>query len=95
MTKPNAKPSEVIEGWRNVPLHALGPASKISAQSPATLYKAASEGRLEFVRLGGRTLVKTESLIRYLETAEPWTPSERGKEARAKRRERAQAAWQE
>jgi hypothetical protein len=60
-------------------------ASEISALSVASLYKAADEGGLVLVRQYGRTLVETPSLIEFMNSAEPWTPSDRGKEARAKR----------
>lgn len=60
-------------------------ASEISALSVASLYKAAGDGRLVLVRLRGRTLVDTSSLVDFMNSAEPWKASTRRKEARAKR----------
>jgi hypothetical protein len=59
--------------------------SEISAISVASLYRAADDDRLVLRRLYGRTLVETSSLIALMNGAERWTPSDRGKEARAKR----------
>jgi hypothetical protein len=71
--------------WQDRPLSSMQLASEISALSVASLYKAADEGGLVLVRQYGRTLVETTSLIEFMSSAEPWTPSDRGKEARAKR----------
>ncbi len=62
--------------------------------SSGALYKAEADGKLSFVRLAGRTMVTTESLKRFIGSAQPWVKSDRGKEARAKRSERAKMAWQ-
>lgn len=79
--------------WRETAYLTLPRASEIAGVSTASLYALESQGRLSFRRLVGRTLVTTESLVRFIDSAEPWTPSDRGKEARAKRRERASTAW--
>lgn len=79
--------------WRERAYLPLREAAQIVGLSRASLYKFESDGRLEFRRLAGRTLVATESLILLIDGAEPWTPSPRGDAARAKRKERAQAAW--
>lgn len=71
--------------WQDRPRLSMQLASEISALSVASLYKAADEGGLMLVRQYGRTLVETLSLIEFMKRAEPWTPSDRGKEARAKR----------
>ncbi len=71
--------------WQDRPRLSMQLASEISALSVASLYKAADEGGLVLVRQYGRTLVETPSLIEFMKRAEPWTPSDRGKEARAKR----------
>ena len=82
-------------GWRDRLLLPLKLAAKIAGQPPASLYRAQSEGKLEFKRLSGRTLVTTDSLVRFVDSAEPWTPSDRGAHGRAARTERARAAWAE
>jgi len=71
--------------WQDRPRLSMQVASEISALSVASLYKAADQGGLVLVRQSGRTLVETPSLIEFMNRAEPWTPSDRGKEARAKR----------
>lgn len=71
--------------WQDRPRLSMQLASEISALSVASLYKAADDGGLVLVRQYGRTLVETASLIEFMNSAEPWTPSDRGKEARAKR----------
>lgn len=71
--------------WQDRPRLSMQVASEISALSVASLYKAADVGGLVLVRQSGRTLVETPSLIEFMKRAEPWTPSDRGKEARAKR----------
>jgi len=44
----------------------LAEAARISGLSPATLRRRAAEGRLTLRRVGGRTLVVYESLVRLL-----------------------------
>lgn len=98
MSKKQPKPSNLAEihghgartgfaetRWQDRPRLSMQLASEISALSVASLYKAADEGGLVLVRQYGRTLVETTSLIEFMKSAEPWTPSDRGKEARAKR----------
>jgi hypothetical protein len=71
--------------WQDRAMLPLQLAAEIAGISVASLYRAAGEGRLTFRRLEGRTVVETASLVELLNAAEVWTPSERGKEARAKR----------
>lgn len=78
-----AGPTEIP--WRDRPHLQLQTAAEIAGVSEASLYRFASEGLLTFVRLAGRTLVETPSLLAFIARAEPWTPSERGAAARAKR----------
>lgn len=81
--------------WQQRPVLPLAVAAEISGVSPASLYRFASEGRLKFRRLAGRTLVETPSLMALVDAAESWTPSNRGSAARAQRQERARAGWAE
>jgi hypothetical protein len=97
MPKKQPKPSDPAEirgqsatgfaqtRWQDRPRLSMQLASEISAVSVASLYKANDEGALVLVQQCGRTLVETSSLIEFMKRAEPWTPSNRGKEARAKR----------
>jgi len=71
--------------WQDRAMLSLQLAAEIAGISVASLYRAAGEGRLTFRRLEGRTVVETASLVELLNAAEVWTPSDRGKEARAKR----------
>lgn len=86
------KAAAVDPNWASIPHHQMTPASRIAGVSEGSLYRAAEEGRLKLVRLAGRTLVDTESLKAFIASAQPWTPSDRGAAARAKRSEAARAA---
>jgi hypothetical protein len=81
--------------WQQTAQLPLSRASEIAGVSTSSLYALEAQGKLTFRRLAGRTLVSTPSLISLIESSEPWKPSERGKEARATRKERARAAWPE
>lgn len=85
----------IDENWRSRPLLPLKMAADIAGVSPASLYRAQTEGSLEFKRLAGRTLVTTASLVALIDSAEPWVPSGRGACGRAARAERSRAAWAE
>ena len=80
--------------WRELPHLPLKRAAEIAGLSPATLYHANSKGELVFVRLGGRTLVQTESLKAYIATAEKWTPSHKVAKANEARKAAAAKAWE-
>ena len=81
--------------WQRVDFLTVKSAAAIAGGlSSGALYKAEADGKLSFVRLAGRTMVTTESLKRFIGSAQPWVKSDRGKEARAKRSERAKVAWQ-
>ncbi|MBX9847494.1 MAG: hypothetical protein K2Z80_37530 [Xanthobacteraceae bacterium] len=80
--------------WRDSALLPMKVASEAVGVSITSLYRLADAGRLQLRTLSGRTLVVTTSLIALADSAEDWTPSDRGKEARAKRKEIARAALQ-
>ena len=80
------------ESWRDRPLHPIQAAAQIAGLSTSSMYRFADEGKLELVRLGGRTLVKVDSLAALIDGAEPWTPSNRPAKACAARASRARAA---
>jgi hypothetical protein len=69
--------------WRNGEYVTLQAASRISGVSIASLYRAASEGRLEFRRLEGRTLCTVKSLTPFVDNAPAWTPAVTGRTAHA------------
>lgn len=81
--------------WRDTALLSLKRAGHVLGISPASLYRLESEGRLEFRRVAGRTLVTTPSIAALVDAAEDWSPSSKGSEARAKRAELAKANWAE
>lgn len=78
--------------WRERPLTTMQAAAKLAGLSVASLYRLASEGKLSLVRLAGRTLIETPTLIRVVEGVEPWTPSPRTGKACERRKELAQEA---
>lgn len=98
---PKGDRAELVTEDPLVSLRASGPfqtvamAAKAIRGSRGKTYQLAHEGRLVLVKLGGRTLVRTESLIAYIQSAEPWTPSDRAAKAVAARKERAQASRRE
>lgn len=87
-------PTQSETPWRERPQLPLKTAGEIAGVSPASLYRFAHEGRLRLRTFAGRTLVDTKSLIALMDDAENWTPTKRGKEARAKRAEIARSVLQ-
>ena len=98
MTQSATTPANLYAGqsidWRNSAYLPVSHASEIAGISTTSLYNLNGAGRLEFKRLAGRTLVTTKSLIALLDSAEDWTPSDRGQHARRARTERARASWE-
>jgi excisionase family DNA binding protein len=81
MTKPQTSNFPAAVGqktkafeWQAVPHHQVKIAAQILGVSVALVYAKLHEGELRAVKLAGRTLVTTESLLAFLATAEPWTP---------------------
>lgn len=93
-TPTRAKSPKTEIPWRQRPFLPLLTAAGLLGLSSASLYRLEAEGRLSFNRLGGRTLVTVPSLIKLIDAADSWSPSERGAAARAKRSERARAGWE-
>lgn len=87
------KPDASLVPWQERPLVTIQLASEVSGVSPTSIYRLAGEGRLTLRRLAGRVLVETPGLVKLIESAEPWTPSDQGKAARERRSELARAAW--
>lgn len=98
LARVDASPAEQPTSWRDTALIPLLRASEIAGISVASLYKMRREGRLDFRKLAGRTLVTTESLERLIDDAETYRDSARtdnARTARAARAERARSAWVE
>jgi excisionase family DNA binding protein len=60
--------------WRENPFQTIARTSEIRGCSRSQIYAHLKEGELTAVRLGGKTLVTTESLDALLATARPWSP---------------------
>jgi hypothetical protein len=61
--------------WRDKPLQTISDASTLIGGSNSRTYALLAEGKLEAVRLAGKTLVRTASLIAFLEREEKgWKP---------------------
>jgi excisionase family DNA binding protein len=73
--------------WTARPVVPLATAAELVGLSRASLYALASAGRLQLLRLGGRTLVATTDVQRLLAQAEPFVPGAkpRGRAAKSKR----------
>lgn len=56
--------------WSDKPLLPLRTAADLLGISRSGLYRLQASGKLTFCKLGGRTVVKTKSLISYLDTIE-------------------------
>lgn len=71
--------------WQERPFVTMQLASEIAGVSVASLYRAAEGRQIKLRSLCGRTLVVTASFIEFMNSAPPWSPSKRGKAARAGR----------
>jgi hypothetical protein len=60
--------------WTQIPHHPVQRAAGILGCSPSQVYNCLNDQRLKGVRLGGRTLVTTESILALLAKAKPWVP---------------------
>jgi len=61
--------------WDSVPLQTVQRASQILGTSTASIYRMAAQGRIQLVKLEGKTLVRTADLRSILESATPWKPN--------------------
>jgi excisionase family DNA binding protein len=60
--------------WQKLPFHPIRRACAVIGASEARVYALLKTGELTAVKLGGKTLVRTSSLIDYLAKAQPWQP---------------------
>lgn len=60
--------------WTDRPVVPLATAAELVGLSRSSLYAMAGAGRLQLLRLGGRTLVATADVQRLLAQAEPFVP---------------------
>ena len=68
--------------WQGVPVHPVKRASSILGASDSQTYALLKQGELTAVTLGGKTLIRTSSIIDFLAKAKPWEP-DRDRVARA------------
>jgi predicted DNA-binding transcriptional regulator AlpA len=79
--------------WQQRPLLRLKLAEEITGLSSTSIYRLAHKKRLNLVRIAGRVLVETPSVIALISSAEAWTPSKRGEAGRKKSAELARGRW--
>lgn len=58
--------------WAQKPVLPLRVASEVLGVSRSTLYRLQAGGKLTFSRVGGKTVIRTASVIAYLEAIEDW-----------------------
>ena len=70
--------------WQALPYQPVARAAAITGRSPAHVYALIKSGTLRAVKLAGKTLITTESIVELLALAQPWSP-DRDKIASAQR----------
>ena len=89
-TKRSNAAETVRVNWRDKPYQRVQTAADILDCSTGYIYQKINSGDLTASRIGGMTVISTESLVGFLATAEPWSPSpDRVGAAVAARTERA------
>jgi hypothetical protein len=78
--------------WTERPYLPVAPSAALAGCSSAQIYALAKAGRLELVKLAGRTLVTVASLRALLDSAVPYVPD--GSRPRGRARVRAAQAAQ-
>ncbi|THF59855.1 helix-turn-helix domain-containing protein [Ollibium composti] len=58
--------------WPQKPVLPLRVAADLLGISRSSLYRLQAGGKLTFARVGGKSVVRTPSLLAYLETIEEW-----------------------
>jgi predicted DNA-binding transcriptional regulator AlpA len=71
---PAAKTASTIT-WTDKPLLSLRAASDLLSVSRSGLYRLQASGKLTFGKVGGRTVIRTRSLIEFVETIEDLPPA--------------------
>jgi len=67
-----ASPIGVTASWRDLPYQTVANAARIGGCSPAKIYAYLHFGDLRAVKLGGKTLIETGSLVALLSRATRW-----------------------
>ena len=63
-----------VIAWRDRPFVSVSEAAALLSVSRATLYRMRSDRKLDFVKIGGRSLIRVASLASLVDGAESWTP---------------------
>lgn len=58
--------------WQHRPLLPLRVAGELLGVGKSSLYRLRASGQLTFAKIGGKTYIKTPSLLDYFETSEEW-----------------------
>jgi hypothetical protein len=61
--------------WQTLPYQPVARAAAITGRSPAHVYALVKSGTLRAVKLAGKTLITTESIVELLGGAQPWSPN--------------------
>ena len=61
--------------WQALPFQPVGRTAAITGRSPAHVYALLKSGTLRAVKLAGKTLITTESIVELLAGAQPWSPN--------------------
>lgn len=80
--------------WSQRPLLPVKIVAELLGVSRSGVYRLQSAEKLAFGKIGGRTVIRTDSVLRYLEEVEDWTPSQQGAAGRKAAAERAAQGWQ-
>lgn len=59
--------------WQAIPFHPVARAAAITGQSEASINTLISSGALRAVKLAGKTLVPTDTILEFLARARPWS----------------------
>lgn len=71
--------------WHQRPHLRIKVAAEVAGVSPASIYRAAGEGKITLKRLAGCVVVDMPTFLRFVQDKQEWSPSNRGQAARAKR----------
>jgi hypothetical protein len=60
--------------WQSVPHHTVKTAALLLGCSPGKVYAELHAGHLIGIKLAGKTLITTASIVDFIATAQPWRP---------------------
>jgi excisionase family DNA binding protein len=80
--------------WTQRPLLPIKTVAELLGVSRSGIYRLEAAEKLAFGKIGGRTVVRVDSVLRYLEEVEDWTSSQQGAAGRKAAAEQAAQGWQ-